>query len=430
MFKLTKLKNGINFITVPVKGTMATTVLAMFPVGSRYENKKMSGAAHFLEHMLFKGTQKRPTAQDISRALEAHGAEFNAFTNKDYTGYYIKIDGSHQEVAFDMLSDMLYHSKLETVEVEKEKGAIVEELRMYKDNPLMAVDELFDSVMFGNTPMGWEIGGTPETVRAITREELFNFYQTHYSPKNMTLVVAGNISGKVKKLLNYFTDKTAPAIAKGPAFYQSEFEKIVWPKQPPSLEDRVAVEQRKADQAQVIMGFPTNLGYNSPERYIHTLLITILGVGMSSRLFVEVRERRGLAYMVHAGAASFRDAGVSYVQAGLDPARIKDAFKVIKTELALLTTQPVSATELKDAKTSIAGGIALAMENSRAQADWYGKEQIFRGKILTPDQAIKKLNTVTAKQIQDLAKKIFVPEQMRMAVIGPLDKAQIINLIK
>lgn len=428
MFTSKKLPNGITFITVPVKGTMATTVLAMFPVGSRYETKKVSGAAHFLEHMLFKGTTKRPTAQDISRTLEAYGAEYNAFTNKDYTGYYVKIDGNRQEVAFDMLSDMLYHSKLEEVEVEKEKGAITEELRMYKDNPMMAVDELFDSILFGNSPMGWGVGGTPKTVRGISRAELHEFYETHYSPKNMTLVVAGNISPSLKHMLKFFTNKVAPTKAKGPAFYKTQFKKIVWPKQKLKLEERVIVEKRVADQAQVVLGFPS-IKYGDKARYTQTLLMTILGSGMSSRLFVEVRERRGLAYVVHGGTAAYRDSGVAYIQAGLDPARFKEAILVIQQELKKISEIPVSTVELQEAKTSIAGGMALSLENSRAQADWYAKQALFGNKVESPEEAIKKLEKVTAREIQKLAQKIFKSEDMRIAVISSMERAQVLKAL-
>ena len=169
MPKISKIKNGINLITVPVKGTKAVTVLVLLPVGSRYETKEISGASHFVEHMLFKGTNKRPSAIDISRALEAEGADFNAFTYKDYTGYYVKINSERQEVAFDLLSDMIFNSKFDKEEMEKEKGVIVEELRMYEDNPTMAIDLLFDLVMLGDHPLGWDIGGTVETVKAINR---------------------------------------------------------------------------------------------------------------------------------------------------------------------------------------------------------------------------------------------------------------------
>jgi predicted Zn-dependent peptidase len=238
MYKKSKLKNGINLITVPVAGTKATTVLAMFPVGSRYETKKLNGASHFVEHMLFKGTQKRPAAIDISRDLEAAGADYNAFTNKDYTGYYVKIDGKKQEIAYDILSDMIYNSKIVASEVKKEKGAIVEELRMRNDNPLMAIDALFEMVLFGkNHPLGWDVGGSEKTVRLVSRRELWQYYHQHYSPKNMVLVVAGDVEKKkLKKLVSYFGSQKAPGKAHPLAFYKNKgLKKLVWPLKHPPL---------------------------------------------------------------------------------------------------------------------------------------------------------------------------------------------------
>src|SRR3989344_2765382 len=196
MYKLSKLKNGINLIKVPVLGSKAVTVMAMFPVGSRYEDKKLSGASHFVEHMLFKGTKKRPTHLEISRELDALGAEYNAFTSKDYTGYYVKTGEINTEQAFDWLADIIFNSKMDAEEIAKEKGVIVEELRMYDDNPLMAGDTLFEKAMFGDHPLGWDVGGTADTVRGLSRADLWNYYQKYYLSNNMVLVVAGNINDK------------------------------------------------------------------------------------------------------------------------------------------------------------------------------------------------------------------------------------------
>ncbi|MSU75216.1 MAG: insulinase family protein [Candidatus Magasanikbacteria bacterium] len=419
MHHISKLKNGITLVVAPVVGTKATTILAMFPVGSRYETDKLSGASHFVEHMMFKGTNKRPAAQDISRTIEAYGADYNAFTSKDYTGYYIRINGDDQEAAFDLLSDMIYHSKIEAVEVEKEKGPIVEELRMYKDNPLMAIDQLFEATIFGATPLGRDIGGTEKTVRGLSRAELWQYYQEHYSPRNMVLVVAGNIkTGRMESYLNYFIDQAAPKRAKIFNFYKHGFTKFVWPVSKLPLAKRVMVQEKKIDQAQVILGFP-GIPNNHPDRFAASLMLNILGSGMSSRLFVEVRERRGLAYMVQAGSASYRDAGVVYAQAGLDPKRLKEALTVIQAEIMRMANEPVTEEELKNAKTSIAGSLALKLENSSFQAQWYAKEVIFNTTIETPEQAVNELNKVTIKDVQRIAKYLFVPHQTRLAVIGP-----------
>ncbi len=429
MHRITKLKNGLTLITVPVKGTIATTVMAMFPIGSRYEEKPISGASHFVEHLMFKGTIKRPVATEIARELDALGADYNAFTFKDYTGYYVKIDGKRQEVAYELLADMLYNSQFKKEEVEKEKGAIVEELRMYEDNPTMAVDLLFDRIMFGDHPLGWDIGGSVETVRGISREELWKYYQRHYSPRNMILVVAGNIDPKKIKLINkYFGLQASAAGEPGSLFYKTGFAKFSWPKKEAALAERVAVKERVVDQAQLMVGFP-GLKQNHPERFAAIVLITILGIGMSSRLFVEVREKRGLAYMIKAGSMSFRDVGAVYIQAGLDPARLAEAISVIKEELWKITHDEVSGRELEDAKSSISGRMALAMEDSSAEAEWFAKQFLFSAKPETPEQVLAKIKKVTAREIIKLAARIFIPGQLRLAVIGKFNKEKILELI-
>lgn len=429
MYRLSRLNNGATLIHVPVRGTEALTVMALFPVGSRYETPHLSGASHFVEHMLFKGTQRRPTAVDISRTIEAYGADYNAFTNKDYTGYYIKIAAREYEAAFDLLSDMLFHSVLDEAEVEKEKGAIVEELRMYKDNPLMAVDLLSDNLVFGDTPLGWDIGGTEKTVRGLSRDDLWQYYQRHYSPRTMVVVVAGNTSPKVLTALKkYFGGQKAPKEATLPSFYPTGFKRWSWPEKSLPKTARVAAEERTLDQAQVMITFP-GFPLAHKDRYAASLLLTILGTGMSSRLFVEVREKRGLAYMIRAGSNAFRDIGVSYIQAGLDPKRLSEAFTVIKAEVARIMAEPVTERELKDAKTSVAGRMALSFEDSSTQAEWYAKEHVFQKDIRTPEVVLKALKQVTAADIQRVAKTIFPWQNARVAVIGPCSKQSIVSLL-
>ena len=430
MHKVSKLKNDITLIQVPLVGAKALTIMAMFPVGSRYEDKKISGASHFVEHMMFKGTKKRPTHLEISRELDALGAEYNAFTAKDYTGYYVKTGEVNTEKAFDWLADIIFNSKFEADEVAKEKGVIVEELRMYDDNPLMAVDNLFERAMFGdNHPLGWDVGGTADTVRGVSREQLWAHYKNHYVPSNMVLVAAGKINSKqLNKSLRHFLSVNSP-LGRGRGGLAENFTQFVWPSDVLPPENRVVVTERKLDQAQVIIGFP-GLHYNSPDRFAASVLLNILGGGMSSRVFVEVREKRGLAYMVNAGAGSFRDVGVVSIQAGLDPSRLADAFKVIKEELEKIKDEAVSAKELIDAKNNIAGRTELAMEDSSSQAQWFAKQFWFADKIQTYEQVTKKIKQVTAAEVKKLADKIFDFKQMRAAVIGPVSKDKVLNLLK
>lgn len=432
MYKISKLKNGLTLIKAPVKGSKALTIMAMFPVGSRYEEKAMSGASHFVEHMLFKGTKKRPTHLEISRELDAFGAEYNAFTSKDYTGYYVKTGEVNMEKAFDWLADIIFNSKIEAEEVEKEKGAIVEELRMYEDNPLMAVENLFERAIFSNThSLGWDVGGTPDSVRGISREQLWNYYQQYYLPNNMVLVVAGNINeAKLAKAMKHFLAQSNSAVpGKSKSELKDTFKKFVWDKRVLPLADRLLVSERKVDQAQVILGFP-GLHYNDKDRYTLNILLNILGGGMSSRLFVEVREKKGMAYMISAGSSAFRDVGIVTVSAGLDPSRLGDAIKVIKSELAKIKKIKVSLKELSDSKNNIAGRMELSMENSSAQAQWFAKQFWFADKIQTYEQVTQKIKKVTAADVEKLANKIFDVDHMRMAVVGPMSQAKILELLQ
>lgn len=428
MPKISKLKNGIQLLTVPVSGTKAITVLAMFPVGSRYEHKKISGVSHFVEHLMFKGTARRPTTLDISRELDAVGADYNAFTYKDFTGYYVRIDVGQKELAFDLLSDMIFNSKMEAGEVAKEKGVIVEELRMYEDNPTMFVELLFDRILFGNHPLGWDIGGSVKTVTKITRDEIYNYYRNHYFPASMLLVVAGNTNPKSAKELaeKYFVK---PVKVPNKNFTVADYKKYTWPAKTPGLNARVGVKTKKVDQAHVMLGWP-GFKHGHSDRYAATILLNILGGGMSSRLFVEVREKRGLAYMVTAGAMGFRDAGGIYVQAGLNADRLEEALQVIKTEVNKIKTEPVSRKELADAKSNIAGHLALAFENSNVQAEWYAKHFLFEGNLASPEELIKKLNKVTAKQVQRMAQKYLDFKKVRLAVIGSLSKSEVVKIAK
>lgn len=429
MYNIKKLKNGTTLITVPIKGTEATTVLCMFPVGSRYETEKISGASHFVEHLMFKGTTKRPTSQEITRTLDAVGAQYNAFTAKEYTGYYVKIAGKKQEVAFDILSDIIFNSQFKIDEVEKEKGAIVEELRMYNDNPLMDIDDIFECLLFKGNELGWHIGGTEETVRGVSRDELWEYYQKHYSAKNMVLVIAGDVEKKkMGKMADYFASQPSPEGATGLSYYKKEFTPFALPVAKRPLVDRVVVKEKKVDQTQLILGFP-GLRHNHPDRFAAGVLAAILGGGMSSRLFSEVREKRGLAYMVRALTTAYRDTGVLYIKAGLDPARLPEAVKVINEELQKITEEPVLEKELEDAKNYLIGHMALDLEDSFNQASWYAEKFLFAPKIETYEQVVKQVKKVTVKQVQRVAKELIKFDQMYLAAIGSFTKEAFLKIL-
>lgn len=430
MYSVSKLKNDITLIRVPVKGTKAVTVLAMFPVGSRYEEKKISGISHFVEHIMFKGTVKRPTTQDISRTLDAVGAQYNAFTSKEYTGYYVKIAAQKQELAFDVLSDILFNSEFKAEEIEKEKGAIVEELRMYRDNPLMDIETQFENHLFGDNSLGRDIGGTDESVRSLSREDLWNYYQKHYSPKNMVVAVAGALdTKKMKKYLSFFEGQIAPKVALPFSFYKKNFEQVILNNESKSLEKRIKVNEKKVDQAQFIMGF-LGLKINHPDQYALAVLSTILGGGMSSRLFIEVRERRGLAYMVRSSNSNYRDMGAFYIQAGLDPSRITEAVQVITQEIEKIKNQLVEDKELEDAKSNISGKMALEMEDCHNQAQWYAEKFLFSPHIESPDEVVKKIKQVTKQDVRRVARNILQMNSVHYAAIGSFTKEQFLKFLK
>src|SRR3989344_2283855 len=348
MFKKTKLKNGIRLITVPNKSTKAVTILILFPVGSRYETRDIGGISHFIEHMMFKGTEKRPTSLDISKELDSVGAEFNAFTSKDYTGYYIKASADKIELAYDILSDMLFHSKFDQGELDKERGVIVEEINMYEDNPLMYVDSLFEELVFGDHPLGWQIAGKRNIIKTVPRQKLVDYLHHYYQPANMILIAAGNISEpKVKTLTQkYFTNTGDSDFKKFPAFSL------------PQDSPRVKVSFKETEQVQMCLGYP-GLSYFDEDRYSLQLLSIILGGNMSSRLFVNIRERYGLCYFIRASTEHYHDAGTFVVQAGLEKARIMEAIKLIMEELKKAKDNGVTEKELQDAKDFLKGKMAL-----------------------------------------------------------------------
>ena len=423
MHRLSKFKNGLTYISVPVSGTKAATFLVMVPIGSRYENKKLNGASHFVEHLMFKGTEKRPTTLDISRELDAVGAQFNAYTNKEYTGYFIKIDSAKEELAMDILSDMIFNSRFDAGEVQKEKGVIIEEIKMYEDNPMAAVEDLIEKNLFGDSPLGWNIAGTKKGIGKMSRQELFSYYKSVYAPKNMVLVAAGKINGKTARLAQkYFGQKRSQANLTKEKFLKfRSFKKA-------ALSGRVLSDKRKIDQAHTIIAFP-GIKSSDPRRYALSVLLNILGGGMSSRLFVEVREKRGLAYRVRADASLFRDTGAVYISSGLDQGRLQEAFRVIKAEIKKISSLPVTKKELADAKNCLSGHLTLAMEDSRVQAEWFAEKFWFDSNLESFTGMVKKIRKVTAAQILRLAKEIFREDIMRVAVISSKEKSNILKLI-
>lgn len=407
------LPNGLRVLAVPLHDTKAVTIFVFAKVGSRFEPKAINGASHFIEHLMFKGTTKRPNTLAISKELDGVGAQYNAFTSKDWTGYYVKINHEHADLAVDVVSDMLLRSLFDPKEIDRERGVIIEEINMYEDNPLMSIEDLFETAIFGERhPLGWNIAGPREVIRKVTREELLGYRDRFYHAGNMLVVVAGKIDGRTHRMLAS-AFRTLKARPKTP---------IAKPYTIPASIKPVRLKFKEGEQVQLALG---TLAYSYTDRRLPALnvLSIILGGNMSSRLFIQVRERRGLAYSVHSSSNPYEDTGTFMIHAGLEKTRVDEALRVILDELKRMKTTKVGPAELKRAKEYVRGKMVLDFEDSDAQASWYGRQALFHKTIETPEQAMAKIAAVTAADIQRVAKHLFRPANLRLAMIGPFRDA-------
>jgi len=412
-YKLHTMPSGLKVVTVPMPGLESVTVTIWVRTGSRNEDLKVGGISHFLEHMVFKGSPKRPTARDISQAVDAIGGEFNAATSKDWTNFYIKANKENLETAMDVLSDMVLSPLLDSAEIEREKGTIVQEIRMYEDTPMMHIGEVFEGLIFNGNPLGRDTAGTEKSVKSINRDDFVAYRKAHYHPKNMLVTVAGGVTEKTAlKLVSKYFDSLKPF--KGSLFKGQAFK--VTQKKP-----QVKLQTKKCEQAHLILGF-TSEGRGYKNKFAQSLLSIILGAGMSSRLFIEVRERRGLAYSVRTSFDRYQDVGYIGTYAGVDVVKADEAIKVILEQcygIASGGKYQISDGELKKAKGFLKGNLALALEDTHDVSGFFGEQHLFLDKVLTPEEIYKKVDAVTIKDIIFEAKKLFVPERLNLAIIGP-----------
>lgn len=409
MYKKIKLSNGLKLLMAPLKETKAVTVLILLPIGSRYETKDINGVSHFIEHLMFKGTKKRPTSLDITKELDSVGAEYNAFTSKDHTGYYIKISADKIELAFDLLSDMLLNSIFNPEEIEKERGVIIEEINMYEDNPLMYLGAFFEQTLFGDQPLGWLISGPKEVIKKVSQEQILKFKNKFYHPSKMILGVAGNFDqAKVKKLAQkYFPKQKTKNTKAGFSHLKNTQSK-----------PKINIKYKDTQQVQLGLGFP---GYSLNDSKIYSLylLVVILGGNMSSRLFTSIREEKGLAYYIKADISAYKDAGALLVQAGLDKTRIKEAITLILEELEKIKKDGVTDQELQASKDFLKGKLILDLEDSENVADWYVKQELLLNKILTPQEQLKRIFAVSKHQVKKVAAELLDQKKLNLVLIGP-----------
>jgi predicted Zn-dependent peptidase len=404
------LKNGTRVFLVPNDAIESVTLLALYEVGSRYETAELNGASHFVEHMCFKGTKRRPDTSALSRDLDSVGADYNAFTNKDHTGYYIKLSSDRLDLAADMLEDMVYHSLYRPDDIESEKGVITEELRMYEDNPMMRVDELLEEEMFGGSTLGWRIGGTVESVSRLTRDGLVGYWKSRYRPSRTVIAVAGKFDEDeaVSLLRKKFGSKAEPSAR--PASFRGWRGGVERP--------RARLEHKDTEQVQVAIGFPS-FPYGDKRLASLSVLSAILGGGMSSRLFIEVREKHGLAYSIRSGNNPYQDTGYFSIQAGLAKDRVHEAMNLIMSELVKVKARGVTVEEMSRAKEFIRGRTTLALEDSSRMADWFARQELLERRSETPEEKLKKIFAVGRDDVRRLANWLFRANRPVIAAIGP-----------
>ncbi|MFH1759230.1 MAG: pitrilysin family protein [Patescibacteria group bacterium] len=406
-FKKTILNNGLRIITVPQDG-LSATVLVLVEAGSKYETKKINGLSHFLEHMCFKGTARRPSALAISSELDQLGSEYNAFTGQEYTGYYAKVKSDYLETAVDIIADLYSNPVFNIEEIEKEKGVIIEELNMYEDMPPHKAAQLFEELLYGDQPAGWPIGGKKEVIRRLGRDDFIKYRGRHYVAKATAVVVAGAFNEKqvIKQLKNSFTG--VPSAKKFGKIKTKESQKT----------SQATVFNKKSDQTHIVLGCRA-FDIFDERKYTLEVLNNILGGGMSSRLFQVVREQLGAAYYIKSHRVTYSDHGYWAAYAGVDHKKISEVLTAILQEMKRLTIEKVSGEELRRAKNHLSGQEVLGLETSDAQAMYYGMQEILQKDILNPKEWLKKFRAVTADNIQKVAQQIFKDKNLNLAVVGP-----------
>lgn len=420
MFKKIILKNGLRIITVPQKNTKAVTVLVLVGTGSKYERKEINGISHFLEHMYFKGTKRRPSTTAIAETLDKVGGIYNAFTGEEYTGYFAKVAAQHFELALDWVSDIFLNSILPEKETEKEKGVIMEEINMIYDHPMSYVHTLWTKLLYGDQPAGWDIAGTKETVSKMTRKKLVDYINKQYVAPNTIISIAGNFNEKlaIAKAEQYFSKiKTTNPIEKTKVTERQKKPEIL-------------LHFRETDQTHLCLGVRAfNLFH--PQRYALDLLTVILGGMMSSRLFIEVRSKLGIAYYINTDSEMNPDTGFLFAQAGLDNKNVEKGILTILKEYKKISKVLIPQKELEKVKDYLKGKTTLLLEPSDAQASFYATQELLEKRILTLEEIFRKIDKVSREDIFSVAKEIFRPEKLNLALIGPFkNKEKFQRLLK
>jgi len=415
-FKKTTLENGLRIITIPKKDSVATTALVLVEAGSKYETKDINGLSHFLEHMCFKGTKKRPEPGLIAKELDALGAEYNAFTGQESTGYYAKVQNKDTEQALDIISDLYLDPVFDQNEINKERGVIIEEINMYEDTPMRRVQEFFTTLLYGDQPAGWDIAGRKEVIERLQRDDFIKYRNEHYLARSTLVVIAGNFNE------NEVTTKIKKQFLEIPDTKKSGKTKTTESQSEP----QTFVKYKESDQTHLVVGVRAFDTFDE-RRFALEVLSAILGGGMSSRLFHRIREELGAAYYVNSSTDLYSDHGYLAASAGVDHKKMDIVLKTILEEFGKFTKEKVSDEELARAKSHFSGRLLLGLEGSDDLAGFYGGQEIIKREIATPKQILAKINAVTSEDIMKVGKDIMKNEGLNLAVIGPFKEAEKID---
>lgn len=412
-----QLSNNLSTVFIDTDSFPTMTMMVLVGAGSRYENKNNNGIAHFFEHMAFKGSKKYPSAYDISSLIEGFGGQFNAYTSKDHTGYWVKAPNEHFENVSSVLSDMVLHPLLVPEEIEREKGVIVEEINMHEDMPARKVSDVFDELIFDGHALGNDIAGTPKTVRSFTKKTISDYLSSQYYPSNATIVVAGGL-----KNIQKYTDSIQTHFGGWSDQKKKEASLFSAEQSAP----QIRIKTNKGEQAHVCIGYRA-FAFTDPRRYALSVLSAVLGGGMSSRLFIEVRERRGLCYYVSTGRDLYHDTGYIVTQAGVSPnkKKVNEAIKVIIGEHMSVAQGKIDEKDIDRAKSLLKGRLLLSLEDSYTVASLYGTRKLLYGDMPEIKEIVSSIDNVTKQQVVSVAKELFVREGSNIAVIGPISESDI-----
>jgi len=411
MFRKTTLQNGLRVVTEHLVGTKAVTVLVLVGAGSRYEDEKIRGLSHFLEHMFFKGAVRYKNTKEVSEAIDSVGGAFNAFTGKEYTGYYVKVSASDARLAVDVLSDMLINSKFDQAEIEKESGVILEEYNMYQDTPMYQIGWNFERLLFGDQPLGWDQIGLVDVIKSVGHDDFVDYSKKLYTPDNIVVSIVGNIENEeaVSLVQEYFD------MPDGEKAFTFE-----------PLQDldggRINVQNKRTEQAHIAIGFPA-YSEGHPDLWAEKVLAILLGGNMSSRMFLGVREAKGLAYSIHTSTENYMDTGAIVTNAGVDLNRIDDAISGIVHEYSRILIELIPEDEVLKAKSYLKGKMILGLEDSEEFAHLLAKYELLQGNAKSPDEIMRLVDAVTVEDVARVAKDLFVEDKLKLAVIGPYDEA-------